>query len=71
MNRYDIIVLGAGIAGSAAAYALSRDQKVLVLEQHAFLHKLGSSHGGSRIFSVRKPVDGPVRVLLARRSEHS
>lgn len=50
MATYDVIVLGAGVAGSAAAYALSRDQRVLLLEQHDFLHKLGSSHGGSRIF---------------------
>ena len=49
-NHYDVIVVGAGVAGSAAAYRLAKTHKVLVLEQHAFLHKLGSSHGGSRIF---------------------
>jgi sarcosine oxidase len=51
MNHYDVIVLGAGVAGSATAYQLAkRKKKVLLLEQFDFLHKLGSSHGGSRIF---------------------
>ncbi len=49
-NHYDVIVVGAGVAGSAAAYRLAASHRVLVLEQYAFLHKLGSSHGGSRIF---------------------
>ncbi|CAN5908225.1 N-methyl-L-tryptophan oxidase [soil metagenome] len=49
-NHFDVIVVGAGVAGSAAAYQLAATQKVLVLEQFPFLHKLGSSHGGSRIF---------------------
>jgi monomeric sarcosine oxidase len=51
MNHYDVIVLGAGVAGSATAYQLAKQKKkVLVLEQFDFLHKFGSSHGGSRIF---------------------
>ena len=47
---FDVIVIGAGVAGSAAAYQLAETRNVLVLEQFEFLHKLGSSHGGSRIF---------------------
>jgi monomeric sarcosine oxidase len=51
MNHYDVIVLGAGVAGSATAYQLAKQKKkVLLLEQFDFLHKFGSSHGGSRIF---------------------
>jgi monomeric sarcosine oxidase len=51
MNHYDVIVLGAGVAGSATAYQLAKlKKKVLLLEQFDFLHKFGSSHGGSRIF---------------------
>jgi N-methyl-L-tryptophan oxidase len=51
MNHYDVIVLGAGVAGSATAYQLAKQRKkVLLLEQFDFLHKFGSSHGGSRIF---------------------
>ncbi len=51
MNHFDVVVLGAGVAGSATAYHLAkRKKKVLLLEQFDFLHKFGSSHGGSRIF---------------------
>ncbi len=48
--HYDIIVIGAGGVGSAAAYHCARDGKrVLLLEQFTVGHKRGSSHGGSRI----------------------
>ncbi len=48
---YDVIVIGAGAMGSAAAYHLSKDgQRVLLLEQYAIGHTRGSSHGESRIF---------------------
>ncbi len=50
MERFEAIVVGAGVAGAAAAAALARRGRVLVLEQFAFLHERGSSHGGSRIF---------------------
>lgn len=50
MQTFDTIIIGAGIAGSSAAFALSQSQRVLVLEQFPFLHTHGSSHGGSRIF---------------------
>lgn len=49
-TRYDVIVIGAGGVGSAAAYHCSRDGKnVLLLEQFTVGHTRGSSHGGSRI----------------------
>jgi monomeric sarcosine oxidase len=69
MNHYDIIILGAGIAGSATAYHLSKTHKVLLLEQHEFLHKFGSSHGGSRIF--RYAYEDPRYVTLAQVAEES
>ena len=48
--HYDIIVIGAGGVGSAAAYHCARDGKnVLLLEQFTVGHTRGSSHGGSRI----------------------
>src|SRR5215218_6491130 len=48
--RYDIIVIGAGGVGSAAAYHCARDGKsALLLEQFTVGHMRGSSHGGSRI----------------------
>lgn len=47
---FDLIVIGAGAVGSAAAYHAARDgRKVLLLEQFTIGHKQGSSHGGSRI----------------------
>jgi monomeric sarcosine oxidase len=48
--HYDIIVIGAGGVGSAAAYHCARDGKnVLLIEQFTVGHTRGSSHGGSRI----------------------
>ncbi len=48
--RYDVIVIGAGGIGSAAAYHCARaGQRVLLLEQFTVGHTRGSSHGGSRI----------------------
>lgn len=47
---YDVIVIGAGSMGSAAAYHLARDgRRVLLVEQFQVGHTRGSSHGGSRI----------------------
>ena len=53
MSEYDVIVAGLGAMGSAAAYSLAtRGQRVLGIEQFTPAHRLGSSHGGTRI--VRK-----------------
>jgi sarcosine oxidase len=53
MSDYDVIVVGLGAMGSAAAYSLAtRGQRVLGIEQFTPAHSLGSSHGGTRI--VRK-----------------
>src|SRR5438046_1942825 len=43
---YEVIVIGAGVMGSAAAYYLSKQygNKVLLLERFNFLHENGSSH---------------------------
>ncbi len=50
MPSYDVIVIGLGGMGSAAAYRLAqRGQRVLGLERHTPVHDQGSSHGGSRI----------------------
>ncbi len=47
---YDVIVVGLGGMGSAAAYQLAgRGKKVLGLERHTPAHDKGSSHGQSRI----------------------
>jgi sarcosine oxidase len=47
---YDVIVLGLGAMGSAAAMHLAeRGKRVLGIEQFTAAHDLGSSHGGSRM----------------------
>ena len=50
---YDVIVVGLGGMGSAAAYHLAaRGCRVLGLERHEPAHDKGSSHGGSRIIRL-------------------
>ena len=65
MEQFDVIVVGAGVAGSAAAYRLSSQVKVLLLEQYPFLHARGSSHGGSRIFRHAYEDERYVKLALA------
>ncbi|CAI0376416.1 unnamed protein product [Linum tenue] len=68
-EQYDVIVIGAGIMGSSAAYELAkRGQRVLLLEQFDFLHHRGSSHGESRTMRATYP-DGyycPMAVEASR-----
>ncbi|XP_020109922.1 probable sarcosine oxidase isoform X1 [Ananas comosus] len=55
-QRFDVVVVGAGIMGSCAAYAAAkRGRRVLLLEQFDLLHHLGSSHGESRTFRATYP----------------
>lgn len=62
---FDVIVIGAGAHGSAAAYhAAKRGQRVLLIEQFAVDHERGSSYGHSRI--IRYAYDHPAYVALAR-----
>jgi sarcosine oxidase len=50
---YDVIVVGAGGMGSAAAYHVARSgAKTLVLEQFSRGHAFGSSHGYSRVIRL-------------------
>jgi len=65
---YDVIVVGAGGMGSAAAWQLARrGQRVLVLERYDIPHAYGSSHGISRI--IRLPYyEDPAYVPLLRRA---
>jgi sarcosine oxidase len=50
-ERFDVIVVGLGGMGSAAAAHLAeRGRRVLGLEQHGPAHDRGSSHGDSRVY---------------------
>jgi glycine/D-amino acid oxidase-like deaminating enzyme len=59
----DVVVIGAGLAGSAAARAVaSRGRSVVVLEAFEPGHRRGSSHGSARIF--RQAYPDPLYVRL-------
>ena len=62
-TRADLIIVGAGLAGSAAAWAASaRGLDVAVLEAFGPGHRNGSSHGSARIF--RRAYPDPLYVRL-------
>lgn len=64
---YDVIVIGLGGMGSAAAYHLAaRGQRVLGLEKFTPAHDQGSSHGGSRIIRQSYFEDPAYVPLLLR-----
>lgn len=66
--RYDVIVLGLGGMGSATAATLARrGARVLGLEQFAFAHSRGSSHGHTRIIRTAY-YEHPAYVPLVRRA---
>jgi monomeric sarcosine oxidase len=61
----DVIVVGGGVMGCAAAYQLAKDgQRVRLLEQFTVGNRLGSSHGASRLFRLAQA--SPEYVELAR-----
>lgn len=68
MTHYDVIVVGLGGMGAAAAYRLARrGQRVLGIDQFAPVHNRGSSHGGSRI-TRQAYLEGPAYVPLLLRA---
>lgn len=63
-RTWDVIVLGGGTMGTAAAWALARrGASVLVIEQFGHIHALGSHGGGTRIFR-HAYAEGPEYVPL-------
>jgi sarcosine oxidase len=67
VEHADIVVVGAGITGLSAAWALARrGREVLVLEQAEVGHRNGGSHGSCRIF--RLGYEYPEYVRLAQRA---
>jgi monomeric sarcosine oxidase len=59
----DVIVVGGGAMGSAAAWRLARaGHRVRLLEQFAFGHENGSSHGPSRMIRLAYPAPEYVQL---------
>src|SRR4051794_22527840 len=67
-NCYDVAIVGAGAAGSSAAYHLSKTgKKILLLDRFNPPHNFGSSHGESRI--IREAYfESPVYVPLVQQA---
>ncbi|EXC32739.1 putative sarcosine oxidase [Morus notabilis] len=64
-TTFDVIVVGAGVMGSSAAYhTAKRGEKTLLLEQYDFLHHRGSSHGESRTIRATYPEDYYTPLVL-------
>ncbi|MBX6351598.1 MAG: FAD-dependent oxidoreductase [Clostridia bacterium] len=67
-RSWDVVVVGLGIMGAAALWALARrGVAVLGLERFSPGHDRGSSHGESRIIRTAY-FEGPVYVPLAQRA---
>src|SRR5262249_47838265 len=67
-SSLDVIVIGAGGMGSAAAFELARrGRSVLALEQFPLVHDRGSSHGHTRIIR-RAYYEHPTYVPLVLRA---
>ncbi len=67
-EKFDVIVIGLGAVGVATAFQLAkRGAKVLGIDRFAPPHKLGSSHGETRITRLACG-EGPVYTQFARRS---
>lgn len=62
-TRADLVIVGAGLAGAAAAHAAAkRGRSVVVLDAFGPAHRNGSSHGSARIF--RRAYPDPLYVRL-------
>jgi monomeric sarcosine oxidase len=69
-SEFDVIVIGLGAMGSAAAYQLARrGQRVLGIDQFTPAHELGSSHGANRIVRRAYFEGSPYVPLMARSYE--
>ncbi len=67
-EQADVVIIGAGLAGSAAARALaSRGRSVVLLEAFQPGHRHGSSHGSARIF--RRAYPDPLYVRLTGQAQ--
>ncbi len=68
MEQADAVVVGAGLAGSAAARSMaSRGRSVVLVEAFQPGHRRGSSHGSARIF--RRAYPDPLYVRLTGQAQ--
>src|SRR5213082_2784513 len=68
MPPIDVVVIGLGAMGSAAAYHLARrGKRVVALDRFAPGHERGSSHGATRIIRLGY-YEHPAYVPLLRRA---
>src|SRR5205085_6546183 len=68
MERFDVAVVGAGAAGSAAARSIvEAGRSCVVLERFPLGHAEGSSHGSARIFRLAYHHPDYVRMALHAR----
>jgi sarcosine oxidase len=65
MERVDVVVVGAGVMGSAAVLALARrGVETVLFEQFDAGHSRGSSHGPTRIFRLAYPHQDYTRLAV-------
>ena len=63
-NHYDIIIVGGGAVGLAAAYHACKDNvRILLLEQYDFRNQLSSSGGATRQFRLQYAEDYMARLV--------
>jgi sarcosine oxidase len=68
VKSYDVIIIGVGGMGSAAAWHMARrGQRVLGLERFDIPHRMGSSHGLTRIIRLAY-YENPLYVPLLHRA---
>jgi sarcosine oxidase len=65
VRRVDAIIVGGGVMGAAAAWALAgQGRETILFEQFELGHVRGSSHGPSRVFRLAYPQPEYVRLAV-------
>src|SRR3977135_738988 len=69
-NRYEVIVLGGGAWGSAAAQHMAmRNRSVLCIDRYTPPHEYGSTHGHSRLINSNAETSSRNFQLIMRSYE--